>query len=179
MKRIAASVVAALLVLPTSAWPKLLPISLEDFLKKAPCGFLVEVTVVAEFQHADPPRTVWLKYTDRIATARVQGHIEREPGACKIPGSEIEFLFSTERHSAHPKQGEKALVFLVRNDGYFTEAVYGRSYWRIHEIDGNSYVEITWRNDPMLDSGGLLSVEETAYLPLSAIRRYWSSRTNE
>lgn len=157
------------------SYAKLLPVSLEEFREKAPCGLIVEVTEVVPFEFASPPETAWLKTRNRLARLRVEDVLVTEGSDCPARQEERLFLFATEVHSAHPAVGDRAVVFLAKEDGHLVEAVYGRSYWLVKELQGDRYVEIDWRNDFLIHPFSLGLSGETAYLPLSAIAREWSS----
>lgn len=153
---------------------KLLPIPFEEFRAKAACGVVVQVSAVETFEFSSPPATPWLKDSNRMARANVQTVIgPRDDDVCGSLDRQANFLFSTEVHSAHPETGDRAVVFLTRQDGHLIEAVYGRSYWLLREIDGESYVEITWRNDFLIAPLDVGVTGGKAYVPLSAVRRAW------
>lgn len=78
-------------------------------------------------------------------------------------------LVATEIHSSHPEAGERAVLFPMQEDGHWVEAWYGRSYWRIIEMESREHVEIDWRNEFLLKIFDIESGER-ALIPLRAVR---------
>ena len=158
----------------STALGKLLPISFDEFKARTTCGLVVEILKTDEFRFSPPPEIPWLSSRNRVATALVERAFASDDADCDFASSRVEFLFSSEVHSAHPRQGERALVFLADSGGYLTEAVYGRSYWRIQEFDDGLYVELDWHNDFLVVPLGDSVTDDTAYLPLASIQEAWS-----
>ncbi|MCP4898589.1 MAG: hypothetical protein GY906_16575 [bacterium] len=55
-------------------------------------------------------------------------------------------MFFSEAHSSHPKSGDDAVVFPVRREDDWREAVYGASYWPTWSDAHPAAVRVDWRN---------------------------------
>jgi hypothetical protein len=147
---------------------KIAEIELGGFLERAHCLCLVEIiesdVALAELG-ADLEGEPAL---NRLASARVVERIALGDEECDIGADTLWLAYSTEIHSAHPQTGERALAFLVERGRLLTESVYGRSYWRLREIDGRPYVEVGWRNSFLLKALPLPS-GYVAYLPIVVV----------
>ena len=154
------------LVLALPAKARLVEIPLEQFQERARCGV---IGAVAGVRTADTGKA-GLSSLNRIARFRVSTVFGGE--ACQNLPRELELHFSTEIHSSHPKEGERAVLFPKLEDDRYVEAVYGRSYWPLQKHEERDFVVVSWRNDFLvapieLESG------EMALIPLSAAVRLW------
>ena len=167
------SLAAAVCLAAHSANARLAKITLSAFMQSADCGYLVKIKSTRQLSAGEAPDENIEPAFDRVASARVVGKFGPH-GACGAKLEEVEILYSDEVHSSHPAEDESAIIFLSRNDDHFyRETVYGRSYWRVVKLADHEMVEVTWRNDFLIEPMFLID-DEVAYIPMSAVERLWA-----
>ena len=143
----------------------------DEFRSMTPCATIVRVIDTGDIE----TRTVAIHGDIEfrfVAHMKVEEVLTSSCGGLR-PGTEVDFLYSGEVHSAQPGIGEEAVVFPMKIGEVYVEAVYGRSYWPIETTDGTRYV----RAHP--GTAFLLSTlkdeeERCGYVKLAAVRSLWS-----
>lgn len=149
---------------------KLGHVSLEEFKNRIKCASIVEFVsgedqgLASSVDKASGEGVAdGIRIQLRVVRTLHEGDLD-----CRPSSGELGARFASEVHSSHPAEGESALFFYEFDSGVAIESIYGRSYWPLVQIQGEMFVEISWRNEFLVSEEQWLRAGGRASLPLRA-----------